>query len=206
MRPIDHSFREAFRYRGCPICYQVDKDEIDFMCRFQGQSVKEEEVRRELISSQGYCNFHFHEMARLTSPVVNSVVTRDLIEREIQYAEKGTFPSRQSLRCPVCRHVSGREEVYLGEFVAALGEGRVKAEYENSDGLCLLHLKKVLNLPQGRDLGPLLLPTEIKHLKSLKAELEAFLEQDRLAGKTRGRERNSWLIAIQKLVGKRGLG
>jgi len=202
----EHSFQEAFRYRGCPICHQMDKDEFDFMCRFQGKSVKEEEVRRDLISSRGYCNFHFHEMARLTSPVVNSVVTRDLIDREIQDAEKGAFPSGQSPLCPVCRHVTGREELYLREFAAALGEDRVKAEYESSDGLCLQHLKKVLNLRQGMDLGPLLLATEVRHLKRLKAELETNLEQHRSVGKTRGRERNSWAIAIQKLVGKRGLG
>ena len=110
----EHSFQEAFRYRGCPICHQMDKDEFDFMCRFQGKSVKEEEVRRDLISSRGYCNFHFHEMARLTSPVVNSVVTRDLIDREIQQIEKGSFPSRESPCCPVCRYVTGREGPLLG--------------------------------------------------------------------------------------------
>ena len=201
-----HSFQEAFRYRGCPICWKLDKDEIDFMCRFQGQTLKEEEVRRDLISSRGYCNFHFHEMARLTSPMVNSVVARDLIEREIQEIEKGSFPSGESPRCPVCRYVTGREEAYLREFAALLGEDRGKAEYERSDGLCRVHLKKVLFLPQGRDLRPLLLPTQVKHLKSLKAELEAYLEQDRSKGKIRGREKNAWLIAIQKLVGKRGLG
>jgi hypothetical protein len=144
-------------------------------------------------------------MARLTSPLVNSVVTRDLIDREIQEIEKGSFPSRESPGCPVCRYVTGREEAYLGEFAGLLGEGRIQAEYERSDGLCLMHLREVLGMPQGRDLGPLLLLTEVKNLKSLKNELETFVEQDRLAGKTRGRERNSWSVAIQKLVGKRGL-
>jgi hypothetical protein len=205
--PIDgHSFQEAFRYRGCPICYQMDKDEYDFMCRFQGQTLKEEEVRRDLISSRGYCNFHFHEMARLTSPVVNSVVARDLIEREIQEIEKGSFPPGESPRCPVCRYMAGREEAYLREFAAFLGEDRLKPEYERSDGLCGVHLNKILLLPRGSDLCPLLLMTQVKHLKSLKAELEAFLEQDRSKGKIRGREKNAWSVAIQKLVGKRGLG
>jgi hypothetical protein len=184
----------------------MDKDEIDFMCRFQGQTLKEEEVRRDLISLRGYCNFHFHEMARLTSPVVNSVVARDLIEREIQEIEKGSFPSGESPRCPVCRYVTGREEAYLEGFAGLLGDDRFQCEYELSDGLCLMHLKKVLNLPQGRNLGDLLLLTQVKHLKSLKAELETFLEQDRSKGRIRGREKNAWLIAIQKLVGKRGLG
>lgn len=205
--PVDgHSFQEAFRYRGCPICYQMDKDEIDFMCRFQGQTLKEEEVRRDLISSRGYCNFHFHEMARLTSPVVNSVVGRDLIEREIQEIERGSFPSGESPRCPVCRYVTGREEAYLREFAALLGEDGGKAEYESSDGLCRVHLEKIIISPQGGDLRPHLLPIQVKHLESLKAELEAYLEQDRSKGKIRGREKNAWLIAIQKLVGKRGLG
>jgi hypothetical protein len=204
--PTDSSFRDAFGYRGCPICRKLDQEEIDFMCRFQSQTLKEEAVRSDLISSQGYCNFHFHEMARLTSPRVNSVVSRDLIDREIEGIEKGSFPSGQVRRCPVCRYVREREESFLREFADLLGEDRVKAEYERSDGLCLVHLKKVLSFPRGRDLRPLLLLTQVNHLKSLKAELEASLEPDGSKGKIRGREKNSWAIAIQKLVGKRGLG
>jgi hypothetical protein len=176
------------------------------MCRFQYQTMKEEEVRRKLVSSQGYCNFHFHEMARLTSPLVNSVVARDLIEWEIREIEKESFPPGQAQHCPVCRYLTEEEEAYLCEFITLLGEDRVKGEYERSDGLCRVHLKKVLSIPPRRDLSNFLLLTQVKQLKDLKKELEVFLSKARTNLKTQGREKNTWSIAIRKMVGKRGLG
>lgn len=200
-----HWLQEAFRFRGCPVCHRLDGDEIDFMCRFQGSTLQGEEVRRQLVSSRGYCNFHFHEMARLTSPAVNSVVTRDLVHREILDLERGFVSSGEGRQCPVCRLVTEREEFYLREFTLLLKEDRIQGEYESSDGLCRVHLEKVILLPGGGALFPLLLATQGRHLQRLKAELDAYLMQDTPRRKVRGREKNAWMIAVQKLVGKRGL-
>ena len=84
---MERPLRGALNYRGCPICHVLDKDETDFIAQLQYQTIKDEKVRQDLVSSNGYCNFHFHQMARMASPVGNAVLTKDLIDAEIKKIE-----------------------------------------------------------------------------------------------------------------------
>ena len=59
---MSRSLGEAFGYRGCPICHVLDKDESDFMAKLQYQTITEIKVRQDVVSANGYCNFHFHQM------------------------------------------------------------------------------------------------------------------------------------------------
>src|SRR4030042_1611530 len=119
---MDRSLREAFGYRGCPICHVLDKDETDFMAQLQYQTTKQEKARQDVVSVNGYCNFHFHQMARLASPVGNAVLTKDLIDAEIQEIEKGSFGPTLRIDCPVCKYSDESEESYVREFRTLLSE------------------------------------------------------------------------------------
>ena len=201
---MERSLREVFGYRGCLICHVLDKDETDYMANLQYQTIEDERVRQDVVSSNGYCNFHFHVMARLTSPLVNAVLTKDLIEREIREIENGSFESNWEIDCPVCHYVEKREEVYLKEIETLLPDKAFQKEYEGTDGLCRAHLKKVLNSVEDV-LSWFLLTTQVMHLKLLKVELETFISKVRSTSRDMGDEKNSWWVAIEKWVGKKGL-
>jgi len=200
-----HSLKKALEYRGCPICQMLDKDEYDFMCRFQYQTIKEDKVRQDLISSNGYCNFHFYEMARLTSPMANAIVAKDLLDREIREMEEGLLPSVGRNDCPVCRYVRQREDCCLQEFQSLLPEKSFQEEYERTDGLCRIHLKRILSLLEGNELGQFLLRTQVEQLKQLRLELEESLGQGGTTLQERSRGKKAWWIAIKKRAGKKGL-
>lgn len=94
---------------------------------------------------------------------------------------------KQSLReafgcrdCPVCRYADEREESHVKEFRDLLSEESFRKEYEATDGLCRMHLKL------------------------LKVQLETFFSKMRSTRDLR-EEKDSWLVAIEKMVGKRGL-
>jgi len=110
-RQMKRSLHEAFGYRGCPICHVVDEDESHFMATLQYETFKEEKVRQDVVSSNGYCNFHFYQMSRLSSPIVNALLTRDLIEGEIKEIEGGSFGSNLETSCPVCQYSVEREDL-----------------------------------------------------------------------------------------------
>jgi hypothetical protein len=202
---MKRSLREAFGYRGCPICHVLDKDEYDFMAQLQYQTIKEEKVRQDVVSSNGYCNFHFHQMARLASPVGNAILTRDLINAEIKEIEKGFFGPTLRIDCPVCRYAAEREEFYVKEFRVLLSEKSFQKEYEATDGLCRIHLKGVLNLLQEGELHQFMLASHIMHLNLLRIQLETFISKVRSTSRDFKEEKNSWLVAIEKMVGKKGL-
>ena len=202
---MERSLREALEYRGCPICHVLDKDESDFMAELQYQTIKEEKVRQDVVSSNGYCNFHFHQMARLASPMGNAVLTKDLIDAEIKEIEEGSFGPTLKIDCPVCKYMAKREDFYLEEFKTLLKERSFQKEYEGTDGLCLVHFRSILNSADEKELRQFLLATQMMHLKLLRMELETFISKVRSTSRDMGVEKNSWWIAIEKWVGKRGL-
>ena len=202
---MDRSLREALNYRGCLICHMLDKDETNYMANLQYQIIKDVKVRQDLVSSKGYCNSHFYLMARLSSPLVNAVLTRDLIEREIQEIEGGFPGSNCKIICPVCRYVAEREDFYLKEFENLLLDKGFQKQYEGTDGLCRIHLKRVLNLMKECELYQFLLTTQVLHLKILRSELETFISKVRSTSQDMGDEKNSWWVAIEKWIGKKGL-
>ena len=197
--------REGLEYRGCPICHVLDKDESDFMATSQYQTFKGGKVRQEVVSANGYCNFHFHMMARMASPLGNAILTKDLVDAEIKEIEKGSFGPTLRIDCPVCRHIEKREDFYLEEFKTLLKERSFQKEYEGTDGLCLVHFRSILSLTDGKELCQFLLTTQVMHLKLLRVELETFISKVRSTSRDMGVEKNSWWIAIEKWVGKRGL-
>ena len=201
---MKRSLREEFRYRGCLICHVLDKDETDFMATLQYQTFKEEKVRQDVVSANGYCNFHFHQMARIASPVGNAILTKDLIDAEIKEIGKGSFGPTLKIECPICKYADEREECYVKEFRALLSEESFQKEYEATDGLCRIHLKRILNLPQEGDLHQVMLSSHTLHLKLLKVQLETFISKMRSTRDFK-EEKDSWLVAIEKMVGKRGL-
>ncbi|MGA2464334.1 MAG: DUF6062 family protein [Thermodesulfobacteriota bacterium] len=200
---MERSLREALRYRGCLICYVLDKDESDFMAELQYRTIKEEKVRQDVVSSKGYCNFHFHQMARMASPVGNAFLTKELIETEIKGLETGSLT--REVDCAVCQYIAEREDFYLEEFKTLLKEKSFQKEYEGSDGLCSLHFRNILNSMYEKELCQFLLTTQVMHLKLLGMELETFISKVRSTSRDMGVEKNSWWIAIEKWVGKKGL-
>jgi len=98
-----------------------------------------------------------------------------------------------------------REESYLEEFAALVSDKVFQKEYEGTDGLCRIHLKKVLNSVED-ELSRFLLTTQVLHLRLLKVELDTFLSKVRSTSRDMGEEKDSWWVAIEKMVGKRGLG
>ena len=202
---MERSLREAFNYRGCAICQMVDRDESDFMAQLQYQIIKDEKIRQQVVFQKAYCNFHFYQMARLTSPIVNAVLTKDLIREEIREIEERTPGITDEVDCSVCNYAAGREDFYLEEFKSLLKEGSFRKEYDSTDGLCRIHLKRVLDSLKESELGQYLLKAHLMHMRLLGVELETFISKIRSTKRDMGAEKDSWWIAIEKWVGKKGL-
>jgi hypothetical protein len=195
---------EAFGYRGCPICYVLDKDESDFMATLQYQTFNEEKVRQDVVMANGYCNFHFHQMARMASPMGIAILTKELIAREVEEIEGGYLDRRLSIDCPICKFIDGREEFYIKEFKSLLYEEFFKKEYEATDGLCRIHFRKVISLLEEKEMHQFMFTSHLMHLRLLKVELETYISKIRSTRDFR-EEKDSWWVAIEKIIGKKGL-
>lgn len=201
---MKRSLREAFEYRGCLICQVLDREESDFMATLQYQAFKEEKVRQDVVLANGYCNFHFHQMARMASPTGMAILTKELIDVEIKEIERDSFGEALRVDCPVCKYVGEREESCIKEFRDFLSEKSFQKEYEATDGLCRIHLKRVLNMLEQSELHQFILASHLMHLKLLKVQLETFISKGRSTRDFK-EEKDSWWVAIEKMAGKKGL-
>ena len=170
------------------------------MCRLQGHAIEEEKIRQDLVSSNGFCNFHFHEMARLTSPLVNAVLTKDLIDKEVKEIEGGFHPPPGKIECPVCRFIGEKGDFYLREFITVLREKSKQKEYEQTDGLCRIHTIKVFYLLDENELSQFLRHTQLSHLKKLSTESSFYIQ--RRTNFARNRQGEKFLVGGHKKVGR----
>lgn len=199
------SLREAFEYRGCPICYILGRVEFDFMATLQYQIAREEKMRQGVVSAHGYCNFHFYEMARLASPMGMAILTKDLIHADIKERERNSLKSPLRVNCLICRNVDEWEEFYAKEFRAFLSEESFRKEYEGTDGLCRIHLERILSSLHEDGLRQFVLATHEMHLRLLETQLETFISKMVSTRRDFQEEKDSWQVAIEKIAGKRGL-
>jgi len=62
-----------------------------------------------------------------------------------------------------------------------------------------------LNLFGKNELNQFLRRTQLMHLKKLKGELQVFINKGGRTSREIGKEKNSWWVAIEKQIGKKGL-
>lgn len=175
------------------------------MCQLQYQAINDEEIRINLIRANGYCNFHFYEMARLTSPAAISRVVRELVQKEIERFQDNLFPGPRIIDCPVCKYLKEREDFFLEEIVTLLWEEEFRKKYEGTDGLCNLHLQRILSLPNIDSLGIFLTEAQLRQFQRIKMQLDDELGISEMVPSNRKRESISWVSGMRKIAGKKGL-
>jgi len=143
-------------------------------------------------------------MARMASPMGMAILAKELIAREVEEIEGGYLDRRLSIDCPICKFIDGREEFYIKEFKSLLSEEFFKKEYEATDGLCRIHFRKVISLLEEKEIYQFMLTSHLMHLRLLKVELETYISKIRSTRDFR-EEKDSWWIAIEKIIGKKGL-
>src|SRR6266542_4832234 len=103
----DDLLTRALRARICPICLVLQTKTNELLCSLQLNAVRDENVHRLVISTEGYCHFHFWYLEKLASPVTNAQLLEDIlgkIERECMKNTSGDAAASfgDVSGCPVC--------------------------------------------------------------------------------------------------------
>ena len=107
--------------------------------------------------------------------------------------------------CPACDHRDNMTTLYAIALMDALAENdaRLRESLEATDGLCVPHLRRAMELARSETAVANLLAITIPKLHSLQAELTEFIRKNdyRYTDEKVGDEGNSWLRALCALVG-----
>ncbi len=216
---------------GCPICALAIKDSQQYLDHLFYESVLDVPIRMELLDSFGFCNWHTWKVPALPpicSPDTGfSIFASDLLRKFALLAagmaetvgKKRTLKSlfnrisRKSASsikenaCPACRHVAQFESYRLKDLAGFIGEEDFLEAYKASSGICLPHLFLLEKRHSDHPNFPLLLELQLAKAQSLRDTLEEFIrKQDhRFRDEVTPDEANAWRVAMEFLVGKRGV-
>lgn len=208
------NFIDALKKKGCPICFLVQDHLHRFMKSLLYENVNNPCVREEIRNSAGFCNLHSWQLKKSGDGLGVSIIYEDLcnkIKKDIEKLKSEKFIENLDFRikeiCPACVEKQKIENMYVKSFLEYFFEEKFNREFRNSFGLCIPHLLMVLKQNKDKILKKELLVMEIEKIKNLENELKEYQRKSdyRFGNKDFGKERDSWVRAIEKLAAKEGI-
>lgn len=225
---------ETFPRPGCAVCslllHEVDRFVDLLMFEFDNS----EEMRAVFSGSRGVCGEHGQMLrqnklgnvlgtARLYHAAVSEVLkiieqtqveslpSSGLDRLRGRGAKANTMPLADRLEpaetCVVCDVMDTYERDYIGIFCQYLPEGRFQEAFRQSEGLCLPHFRQALRQTTDPASVQTLIDIQAGIWRGLLGELELFIDKQNYERLNEGfgSEGNSWLRAIRRLAGERGV-
>jgi len=202
---------------GCPLCFIVKKSTHKFMDDFLYERVNDSGIRKDIKASWGFCNRHAWQLQKFGDGFGQAIVYSDLMnmvlkqlkELEASISIKELLKKIDSGRatkkiCMFCRQERDVEERYVSEFWENFDDPEFSFHYKNSFGLCLPHLTFALKKCRNVKLSKELIAIETPKFSDLIAEMKEFMRKHdyRFSKEKFGKESDSWIRTIEKLIGK----
>ncbi len=230
MKPTSYfDIIEAFEKPGCAICRLLQNDADRFLDTLLYEFVVDPDVQNAFRASRGLCNTHGWQLSHQRGGNVGiAVLYQGAIDEALvaltqspqkkgssqmmrlfglQADAEGTLAADRLApegRCMCCAALDAAEKRYIHTLATSLGDGRVRHAYASSDGLCLPHVRRLLQEAQDVQF---IVQTQASIWKHLIAELELFrakIDPRNTLGEM-GDEGNSWLRAIEAMGGGSGV-
>jgi len=192
---------EALGEEGCPICMESRSASKKYLSSILTNGVNDPELRRKLRGSLGFCSLHAREFRDLGDSLATAIIYKDVVDTLLEDAEE---KNEQKRRCPACDSVDAAEKDYIAAFIKYLSDAKLMEKYDSSSGLCHPHLMTALKMiKRGAKSADIILEKENDKLRELWGELAEFIRKKdyRYAHEIYGKERDSWIRAVEKISG-----
>jgi hypothetical protein len=173
-------------------------------------------VRQKLVASLGFCYDHTWQSItlKLSDALGHAILYQDLVKDAMKtIAENENVTGGQLARalnpvaaCPACRIEEVTLKLVIDSMVIALRDQDFIAEFKQSSGLCIPHLKRLLpNLDMKRQVA--VLGHQRTCMENLKGELAEFIRKSdyRFRDEVIGKEGDSYKRAADMIKGKNKL-
>jgi len=212
---------DALKEQGCPVCFVIRKNAQKYMDDFLYESVNDPGLRKEIKESVGFCNRHAWQFHKFGDGFGLGIVYEDLMRlvlKRLEGLDGSSIPLKAILKqldkdeqnkksCIVCKEEKDVEGRYIAVFLENFDDSELRFAYNNSFGLCLRHLNLAIKRNKNKKLSNEIISIEAAKLNGLISELREFLRKHdyRFSKEKFGKEGNSWIRAIEKLIGKEGI-
>jgi hypothetical protein len=204
---------EVQRADGRALCRLEEKDTERYFDGLLYERVTDPGIRLALRESGGFCPRHAHVLLRFSDSLGTAILYEDQIRallkdvRSVPASRPRRSLGRSGVRargiCPACAHERQLREHFCQTLVAGLEDPEMTAAYGNSPGLCYPHFTVALDKAAG-DTRQLLARCQTERLVALESQLNELQRKHdhRHSREGMGPERDSWLLAVEMVVGK----
>ncbi len=202
---------DALKERGCPICFLINSRVHKLMENLLYENVNDIEIRKKIKESLGFCNLHSWQLKKFADGLGLSIIYEDLlnvIKNKIkEFLGKKGKKVEIGLNCLICREAKNIERRFISLFIEYFNDIEFKNNFKSSFGLCLPHFISVIKSCKDKNVIVELYRIETEKIELLRHELNEFQrKQDyRFSAEGYGKEKDSWIRAIEKLTGKEGV-
>ncbi|MBM4140776.1 MAG: hypothetical protein FJ242_04665 [Nitrospira sp.] len=177
----------------CYTCERLDGIEFDYMCKIQHQIIRNDNLKANFIE-KGLCNYHFWNIASLTTPETIALMCEMLIENN-------EYPSHS---CSICDYLKMKEGEFLNDFVKDIVSAFGNLSEPLEKRFCQLHFTLIMKELSG-EIAEYFSSIQKFHNEQLLKELKSFVEKKNSSHERNKNERTSWWRAVEKLVGRKGM-
>jgi hypothetical protein len=227
---MTYKLLEACRESGCPVCRLEQRGVERYLDNQFYENVNSPTWRNQLRASHAFCHEHAWLSAnkRLGDALGFSIIYHDVVNsllKQLNEAESAAHVSRRGAssgpirdliekaltalsprkHCPACEQ---RDQVTRDILSALMEDLRTPAliqALQDSDGLCLPHLKLALGSAKQSSVSQSLLAIHRAKLEALKNELAEFIRKNdyQVIKEGFGKEGDAWLRALGMIAGAR---
>ncbi len=221
LSPLQHELRATLAQGGCSLCHLAAHAETQFLDSLTYERILDIPTRETLQKARGLCAPHARawravQGCALPVALVYRPIIKDLLAETEPQTARGWFPRAESPHqiaerlgiaapCPVCRVGEETARRYAEVLLRDLGKDAagVRAPLIQGGGLCLSHLRLALAASGPAAGYQALIAAQREAWSALMAELDEFIRKNdyRFQGEPMGDERDSWLRALDALVG-----
>ncbi len=211
---------EACKEPGCPLCRVSLAFVRSYLENTMYERVNDPGVRATLREARGYCNTHAWMLSEGRGVVLGAAILhRDVLNAVLeamevaplgrgtrQYAQDILRRLRPTAECPACANRRVMEDIALKTLLKYLDDTALSEALDRTDGLCLTHFSRALELVEDTDQLQRLLNFQRRALTRLRDELSELIRKHdyRFINEGLGEEGDSWLRAIGVVSAERG--
>jgi len=221
---------DALVREGCPVCREVGRATRQYVKQFLREGKAGDLAWESFREARGFCPAHTRllktldaggAVAGLRTATLYGWLLADVLGTEGQddRAPGGSIPGHwrragragkwlePSAPCPACRDMGAYAAAVLGglqRFLSPLrGVADLGERFRRAGGLCLTHFREILNRVEDPAAYELILEVQLRTLRRLAAELDAFRRAHAhgTSGESSGPERDAWRRAIDLFGG-----
>jgi len=206
---------EAMKQPGCPVCARIIEDTRHAMDSFLYESVNDAGLRDQIRNDRGFCHRHSWQLAQFGDALGSAILFRDVLGTLLSAlgdTRGASFFRKPPARlgdqvCLFCRQEEQSHEGVLWHLVAHVDDLELKAAWEGPAVLCIGHLGDLCGLLREDAARRRMIDMHRGKYKALCDEMGLLIQGQSHDHRLEeiGPEKNSWIRAIEVLVGRSGI-